>query len=78
MNKKFAESLELDYPILSDPGRETAEAYGLLAGGRKVASRWTYYIGKDGTILEIDTGVRAGSHGEDIVAKLEQLKIPKK
>jgi peroxiredoxin Q/BCP len=78
VNKKFAESLELDYPILSDPGRETAEAYGVLAGGRKVASRWTYYIGKDGKILEVDTSVKAGSHGEDIVAKLEDLKIPRK
>jgi peroxiredoxin Q/BCP len=78
VNKKFAESLELDYPILSDPGRETAEAYGVLAGGRKVASRWTYYIGKDGKILEVDTSVKAGSHGEDIVTKLEDLKIPRK
>lgn len=78
MNKKFAESLDLDYPILSDPERKTAAAYGLLPDGRKMASRWTYYIGKDGKILHVDTSVKAGSHGEDIVAKLKELGVPRK
>ena len=32
-NKKFAESLELDYPILSDPDKKVAEAYGVLRSG---------------------------------------------
>ena len=29
-NKKFAESLDLDYPILSDPDKSVAKAYGVL------------------------------------------------
>jgi peroxiredoxin Q/BCP len=29
-NRKFAQSLELDYPILSDPGKQVARAYGVL------------------------------------------------
>src|SRR3954447_21805618 len=29
-NAKFAESLSLDYPILSDPEKSTAKAYGVL------------------------------------------------
>ena len=32
-NKEFAESLELDYPILSDPDKKVAEAYGVLRSG---------------------------------------------
>ena len=36
-NKKFAESLELDFPVLSDPDKSTAKAYGVVtadaAGG---------------------------------------------
>ncbi len=45
-NRKFAESLGLDYPILSDPTKATAKAYGaLMAMG--FASRWTFYIGKE-------------------------------
>ena len=64
-NTDFAESLDLDYPILSDPSKQ-------------FANRWTYYIGKDGTILHIDKQVKTGSHGEDIAAKLTELGIPKK
>lgn len=29
-NEKFAESLGLDYPILSDPDKSVAKAYGVL------------------------------------------------
>ena len=58
VNKKFAESLELDYPILSDPGKEVARAYGVVSGERTVAMRWTFYIGKDGKILYIDKEVK--------------------
>jgi thioredoxin-dependent peroxiredoxin len=58
--------------VLSDPNREVARAYGVL-GASGYASRWTFYIGADGRILDIDTKVSAASHGRDIVAKLTQL-----
>ena len=77
-NKKFAESLELDYPILSDPTRETAKAYGVVSGDRKNATRTTFYIGKDGRILLIDDKVKTGTHGSDVAAKLKELHIPEK
>jgi len=41
------------------------------------ASRQTFIIGKDGRVLDIDTEVRAGSAGEDLVARLEALGIAK-
>ena len=69
MNAKFAASLGLAYPILSDPTKEVARAYGVL-GPSGYASRWTFYIGADGRILDIDTKVSAASHGSDVVAKL--------
>jgi peroxiredoxin Q/BCP len=68
----------LDYPILSDPTRETAKAYGVVSGDRKNASRWTFYIGEDGKILFIDDKVKAGSHGADIAAKLKELQVAEK
>jgi peroxiredoxin Q/BCP len=77
-NTKFAESLELDYPILSDPERATAEAYGLIKEGKKFPARWTIYIGKDGKVLHIDKAVKAANHGADIAAKLEELGVDKK
>ena len=73
-NKAFAKSLELDYPILSDPSKETAKAYGVLSE-RGFANRWTFYIGKDGKILSIDDKVKAGAHGADVVAKLKELGV---
>jgi peroxiredoxin Q/BCP len=60
------------YPILSDPTKETARAYGVLSPGG-FASRWTFYIGADGRILDIDKKVSASSHGRDVVARLKEL-----
>ncbi|MDR3636482.1 MAG: peroxiredoxin, partial [Isosphaeraceae bacterium] len=67
-NKKFAESLDLDYPILSDPSKKVAEAYGVVHSGRPVPERWTFYIDKEGIIKAIDKGVqkRTEQAGGDI------------
>ena len=73
-NAKFAASLAVDYPILSDPTRDAARAYGVLAPGGH-ASRRTFYIGTDGRILAIDTNISPASHGQAIVAKLTELKV---
>ena len=75
-NKKFAESLGADYPILSDPGKKVAEAYGVVHPGREVPERWTFYIGKDGKILFVDRQVRAQSAGEDVAKRLKELNVP--
>jgi peroxiredoxin Q/BCP len=77
-NREMAEALELEHPILSDPGKQVAEAYGVLAGGRRTAARWTFYIGADGRILYIDKAVIADGHGEDVPARLDALGIPRR
>jgi peroxiredoxin Q/BCP len=76
-NRKFAESLELDYPILSDPEKGVARAYGVLSK-LGFASRSTFYIGADGKILEVDRDVKASTAGEDVAARLEKLGIPRR
>ena len=78
VNKRFAETLMLDYPILSDPSTKTAKAYGVVHGARKVPERWTFYVGKDGKLAHIDRGVNASSHGADMVARLKELGVPAK
>jgi peroxiredoxin Q/BCP len=75
-NASFARSLALDYPILSDPSKATARAYGVLSSSG-YASRWTFYIGADGRLLDVDRHVHAGSHGREIASKLSALKVPK-
>jgi thioredoxin-dependent peroxiredoxin len=77
LNKQFAESLELDYPILSDPTKQNATDFGVL-GPKGNAQRWTFYIGKDGTILEVDKSVKTASHGQDIADKLKSLGVAQK
>jgi thioredoxin-dependent peroxiredoxin len=69
-NAQFAASLGAEYPILSDPEKTVARAYGVL-GASGFASRWTFYIGSDGRILDVDKKVSAASHGRDIVAKVQ-------
>ncbi len=77
-NTKFAESLELDYPILSDPSKETAKAYGVLHESRPVAQRWTFYISPDGIIQAIDKEVDTKNAAAEISTTLEQLGVQKK
>jgi peroxiredoxin Q/BCP len=77
-NKKFAEEHGADYPILSDPEKKVAEAYGVLMPGRGFASRWTFYIGPDGKILDIDKQVKAATAGEDMIARLAALGVKKR
>ena len=76
-NKRFAESLELDYPILSDSDAKVARTYG-VAGVLPWASRWTFYIGKDGKLLHVDRDVKAGTAGPDIAKRLASLGVAKK
>ena len=71
-NRRFAESLGLPYPILSDPTKATARAYGVLAPSG-FASRWTFYIGADGRILDIDKKVSPSSHGADVARRVAEL-----
>ena len=73
-NAEFAASLAVDYPILSDPSRDAARAYGVLARSG-FALRQTFYIGLDGRVLAIDHNVVSASHGSDIVARLIELGI---
>jgi peroxiredoxin Q/BCP len=44
-NQGFAAQEHADFPLLSDPTKATAAAYGVLnAGG--VANRWTFYTAR--------------------------------
>ena len=77
-NKKFAVETDADYPILSDPEKKVATAYGVVDAEHPLAARWTFYIGPDGKIRDFDPKVAPQTAGADVVKKLEELKVPKK
>ena len=74
-NTGFATKNKATFPILADPGKETARAYGVL-GGHGFANRWTYYIDPEGVILKIDKKVNPRKAGEQLVGNLEALGVP--
>ena len=82
-NTAFAKKENADFPILADPSRETARKYGVLADYSKfmlgeVANRWTFYIGPDGKIRDIDQKVNPANSGVDVVAHLKALNAPRR
>jgi peroxiredoxin Q/BCP len=72
-NTKFAKSLDLDYPILSDPDKTAAKAYGVLNAARGFSNRWTFYIDKEGVIKKIDKEVKVDQAGTDVAAAVKDL-----
>ena len=76
-NTAFAKKENADFPILADPTQATAQKYGVLRNfaGASVANRWTFYIGPDGRIINIEKMVRPATSGDDIVTKLTELKV---
>ena len=80
-NIAFAKKEEADFPMLADTSKETAKKYGVLGdfskfGLGEVANRWTFYIGPDGKIVDIDKKVNPANSGADIAAHLKALNVP--
>jgi peroxiredoxin Q/BCP len=76
-NQGFAAEQKAEFPLLSDPDKTTAKAYGVL-NAFGVASRQTFYIGTDGTIIAIDRSVNPATAAQDIAARLGELDIAKR
>jgi peroxiredoxin Q/BCP len=74
LGEDTVEKKEADFPILSDPTKKTAQAYGVL-NDRGVANRWTFYIDKNGIISAIDKAVKPATSAEDMAAKLGELHV---
>jgi peroxiredoxin Q/BCP len=76
-NKKFAEQEQANFPMLSDPDRKVASAYGVLGSPTGVARRWTFYIGPNGNIQYIEKMVNVQTAGADLAARLGELGVRK-
>ncbi len=78
-HKKFAEEQGLNFPLLSDPDKETIKAYGVLKEksmfGKKYMgiSRESFLIGKDGNVMKHYTDVKNSLHAEEVLADVNTL-----
>jgi peroxiredoxin Q/BCP len=81
-NTAFAAKEHADFPILANPDKKVAFAYGVIAADappeRQFARRWTFYIDPAGRIAAIDKTVKPATSGPDIVEHLKQLNVPKR
>jgi len=75
-NRDFAKKTKADFPMLSDPTKAVAKAYDVV-NFIGVASRVTFYIGKDGTILKIDDDISPATAAEDMATALKELNVEK-
>jgi peroxiredoxin Q/BCP len=75
--RAFARSTAIGVPILADHGKRVARAYGVL-GPIGLPRRWTFYIGTDGRILNVDRDVHASDHGTAIASALERFGVTRR
>jgi peroxiredoxin Q/BCP len=71
-NARFALAMKADFPLLSDPTKDTARAYGVLHQER-FAFRTNFYIDPNGTILRIDRNVDPDTAAEGVARNLREL-----
>lgn len=77
-HRAFARKYSLPFPLLLDPGKTIAKAYGadngipILGLDRRI----TYVIGEDGHILKVYPNVDPASHARQIIADLGADKPP--
>ena len=84
-NKAFADQEQADFPMLSDPGMNVGDAYGVLApvnpanpDAHRNARRWMFFIGPDGKLLWIERVGHTADAGDFLTAKLTELGVKKK
>jgi len=70
-NSEFAKKYNADFPLLSDPDGDVADAYDVSFLG--YAKRYTFYIDKTGKIVMIDKNVRPKTSAEDMAKYMKML-----
>jgi peroxiredoxin Q/BCP len=76
-HERFAEKYSLPFPLVADPKKEIAEAYGVwgpknLYGVLRMGlKRTTFLIGPDGRVLHIFKRPNTSGHAEEILEKLQ-------
>ncbi len=74
--KAFSDKYKLPFPVLSDTGGETSDAYGVLRemGSAGIANRETFLIDPNGVVVKHYEQVDPETHTQDVVADLQELR----
>ena len=71
--RKFSEKHSFDYPLLSDPDRSVASAYGVKRLGPLMNKRVTFVIDTDRTLLDvIASEMNMDRHADEALAVLRK------
>lgn len=71
-HKRFEQKYHLNFPLLADPDKELARAFGVLAP-MGYARRATFLIGANGVIRHVFPKVSPKGHAEEVLRKIEEL-----
>ena len=77
-NQEFAKSVGADYPILSDPDGEVAQAYGVIGTGRTWPAAGPSTSASTGRSSYIDKNVKPATHADDVAKKSSELHVAKR
>jgi thioredoxin-dependent peroxiredoxin len=70
----FADKHGFDYPLVSDPDRTVAKAYGVKRPGPLMNARATFVIGQDGRVAEvIKSEVSMDTHADKALKALAEI-----
>ena len=78
-HKRFADTHQLNFPLLADPDRSVARAYGAIGGGgifglaqamMGLADRITFIIDEQGKIAHVIDSPRTMNHAAEVLARL--------
>jgi len=72
-HKKFADKFQLPFPLVSDPEKKVATAYGVLRDPPTMTNRATFIINKQGKIAKVFPKVDVSLHTEEVVSELRKL-----
>lgn len=71
--KKFHDKHQLNFVLLADDKGKVGELYGAKTTKSEMSRRWTFIIGPDLTILDIDRNVDPVKDPKHVVSRLKSL-----
>lgn len=77
VQRDFAAMWKFRFPLVPDVGRNLSLLYGAAQNTEQLSERMSVVIDKNGIVRLIDNQVIVGTHGSDILKKMDELKLGK-